>query len=192
MHSNVEIVIEANRPERHYWREVWTYRELLFFLAWRDILVRYKQTVIGIAWSLFPPIVTMLTFTIVFGKIAKLPSHDLPYSVLVFCGIVPWQLFSSAVADASNSLISNSSLITKVYFPRILVPLSSTLVSLCDFCSSAVVLVALMLWFGIMPSASILLLPLFLGLIVLSAVGLGIWLSALNVKYRDFRYVVLS
>lgn len=190
MHSNVEILIEADRPERHYWQEVWAYRELLFFLTWRDILVRYKQTAIGIAWSLFPPLVTMLTFTVVFGKIAKLPSFDVPYSLLVFSGIVPWLLFSGAVSDASNSLVNNSSMITKVYFPRILLPLSSTLVSLCDFCSSIVVLLAMMVWFGVFPSASTLFLPLFLVLIIAPAIGLGLLLSALNVKYRDFRYVV--
>jgi lipopolysaccharide transport system permease protein len=188
--SGPVLVIEAGRTERHYWRDLWGYRELFFFLAWRDILVRYKQAVIGIAWSVIRPLVTMAIFTVVFGKLAKLPSGGVPYPILVFAAMLPWQFFSTAVLEGSNSLIQNSNIIAKVYFPRIIVPVSIVMVSLVDFLISLVLLFALMVWYQWWPDWRIVALPLFLLLGMAASVGLILWLSALNVRYRDFRYVV--
>jgi len=175
---------------KHYWRDLWRYRELFFFLAWRDILVRYKQTSIGIAWSVLRPLLTMIAFTLVFSKLAKLPSDGVPYPILVFVALLPWQFFSNALSEASNSLIVNSNLLTKVYFPRLIVPTSSIIVSLVDFCISLGILALLMLWYGFVPDWRILSLPLFFLLAFFASFGCSLWLSALNVKYRDFRYVV--
>ncbi|HXS75539.1 MAG TPA: ABC transporter permease [Terracidiphilus sp.] len=188
--SQREMVIEAGRAERHYWRDLWTYRELFLFLAWRDILVRYKQTAIGIAWSLIRPVITMLVFTVVFGRIAMLPSEGVPYPVLVVAAMLPWYFFSTAVTEGSNSLIQNANVVSKVYFPRLIVPISAVAVSLVDFVISLLLLAVLMAWYQIMPSARVLFLPVFLGLVVILTVGLTLWLAALNVRYRDFRYVV--
>ena len=184
------MVIEAGRAERHYWRDLWTYRELFLFLAWRDILVRYKQTVIGIAWSLIRPVITMIVFTVVFGRIAMLPSEGVPYPILVVAAMLPWYFFSTAVTEGSNSLIQNANVVSKVYFPRLIVPISAVAVSLVDFVISLLLLAVLMAWYQIMPSARVLFLPVFLGLVVILTVGLTLWLAALNVRYRDFRYVV--
>jgi lipopolysaccharide transport system permease protein len=145
------LIIEAGRTERHYWKDLWRYRELFYFLAWRDILVRYKQTVIGIAWALIRPFLTMVVFTIVFGKLAKLPSEGVPYPILVFAAMLPWQFFADALSEASNSLIGNASLISKVYFPRLIIPASSVITSFVDFLISGVILIALMLWYQFMP-----------------------------------------
>jgi len=188
--SQREMVIEAGRAERHYWRDLWTYRELFLFLAWRDILVRYKQTAIGIAWSLIRPVITMLVITVVFGRIAMLPSEGVPYPVLVVAAMLPWYFFSTAVTEGSNSLIQNANVVSKVYFPRLIVPISAVAVSLVDFVISLLLLAVLMAWYQIMPSARVLFLPVFLGLVVILTVGLTLWLAALNVRYRDFRYVV--
>lgn len=186
-----ELVIEAGRTERHYWRDLWRYRELFAFLAWRDILVRYKQTVIGIAWSVLRPLLMMIVFTIVFGKIAKLPSDGgVPYPILVFAAMLPWQFFSNAFSEAGNSLITNSSMVSKVYFPRLIVPASTVIVSLVDLFISAFILAGLMLWYGYLPDARVLLLPLFVLIAFFAAMGAGLWIAALNVKYRDFRYVI--
>lgn len=185
-----DVVIEPGRGTRQYWRDLWRYRELFYFLAWRDILVRYKQTVIGVAWSVLRPFLTMVVFTIVFGKIAKLPSDGAPYPILVFSALLPWQMFANAVTESSNSLIDNANLLTKVYFPRLVVPTSSIIVSLVDFLISFVLLAALMAWYRYIPSWRIVTLPLFLFLALLAALGFGFWISAVNVKYRDFRYVV--
>lgn len=185
-----ELLIEAGRTERHYWKDLWRYRELFYFLAWRDILVRYKQTAIGVAWALLRPLLTMVVFVFVFGKLAKLPSEGVPYPVLVFAALLPWQFFASAFAEAGNSLISNANMISKVYFPRLVVPASAVIVGLVDFLISAVMLVGLMLWYGVVPDWRILTLPIFLVVGVVAAMGAGLWVAALNVQYRDFRYLI--
>lgn len=190
MSSREALVIEAGRTERHYWRDLWRYRELLLFLAWRDLLVRYKQTVIGVAWALLRPAITMVVFTVVFGHLARLPSGDVPYPILVFVGLLPWFFFSSALSDAGNSIVSSGSLISKVYFPRLVVPLSAVVVSLVDLLISAVILAGLMLWYGFVPDWRIITLPLFVLVAFAAALGAGLWITALNVKYRDFRYVI--
>lgn len=185
-----ETIIEAGRTDRQYWKDLWNYRELFFFLAWRDILVRYKQTVIGIAWSVIRPLITMIVFTIVFGKLAKLPSEGVPYPILVFSAMLPWQMFANALSESSNSLIANAAMLSKVYFPRLIVPTSAAIVSLIDFLISFAILGILMVYYRFFPDWRILALPLFLLLTLMAAVGFGNWLAALNVKYRDFRYIV--
>lgn len=188
--SQLELLIEPNRPALHYWRDVWRYRELFWFLVWRDILVRYKQTVIGVAWSVIRPLVTMFAFTVVFGLLAKLPSGGVPYPLLVFTAMLPWNFFANALSESSGSLIGNSNLLTKVYFPRIIIPVSSIIASLIDFVISLLIMAAIMLWYGYLPDWRVVTLPLFLLLAFLPVAGAGLWFSALNVKYRDFRYVV--
>lgn len=186
-----ELIIEAGRTERQYWQDIWRYRELFYFLAWRDILVRYKQTAIGIAWALIRPFLTMVVFTVVFGKLAKLDTAGgPPYPILVFSAMLPWQFFSSALSECSNSLISNANLISKVYFPRLVVPASAVIVSFVDFMISGIILLALMAWYNFVPSWRILTLPLFILIAFAASMGAGLWLAALNVKYRDFRYIV--
>jgi len=184
------VVIEAGKSEKHYLADLWRYRELFYFLSWRDILVRYKQTVIGVAWSVIRPLLTMLVFTIVFGRIAKLPSDDAPYPILVFTALLPWQFFSNALSEASNSLISNQNMISKIYFPRIIVPSSTIIVSLTDFGISFILLTITMAIYRFVPSWKIVFIPLFLLLAIILSLGMGFLFSALNVKYRDFRYVI--
>lgn len=183
------LIIEAGRAERHYWSDLWRHRELFLFLASRDMLVRYKQTVIGIAWVLLRPAFTMLIFTFIFGKLAKLPSGDVPYSIFVFAGLWPWLFFSSSVSDAGGSLISSTHLLTKVYFPRMIVPASVVLVSLIDFLVAGLLLIILMLFYEVYADWRICVLPLLIVMLGITAVGLGLWLSALSVKYRDFSYI---
>ena len=185
-----ELIIEAGRSERQYWQDLWRYRELFYFLAWRDILVRYKQTVIGIAWALIRPFLTMVVFTIVFGKLAKLPSEDAPYPILVFAAMLPWQFFANSLSECSNSLIGNANLISKVYFPRLIVPTSSIVVSFVDFLISGMILLGLMAWYDFVPSWRILTLPFFMAIAFAASMGAGLWLASLNVQYRDFRYIV--
>lgn len=186
-----ELVIEAGRTESQYWKDLWRYRELFYFLAWRDILVRYKQTAIGIAWALIRPFLTMVVFTVVFGNLAKLPSEgNAPYPILVFAAMLPWQFFANALSESSNSLIANSNLISKVYFPRLIVPASAIIVSFVDFLISGMILLALMAWYNFVPDWRIITLPLFILIAFAAAMGAGLWLAALNVKYRDFRYIV--
>lgn len=185
-----ELVIEPNQPVLHYWRDVWRYRELFWFLVWRDILVRYKQTVVGVAWSVIRPLVTMVVFTVVFGMLAKLPSGDIPYALLVFAAMLPWNFFSNALAEGSGSLVGNANLLTKVYFPRIIIPISSVIVALVDFAISLVIMAGIMLWYGYLPDWRVVMLPFFLVLACLPVAGAGLWFAALNVRYRDFRYVV--
>lgn len=185
------LVIEAGKTERHYWKDLWRYRELFYFLAWRDILVRYKQTVIGIAWALIRPFLTMVVFTIVFSKLAKLPSEGAaPYPVMVFAAMLPWQFFATSMAEASNSLIGNANLISKVYFPRLVIPASAVITSFVDFLVSGAILAVLLVWYRFVPGWRILTLPLFIVIAFTAAMGAGLWLTALNVKYRDFRYIV--
>ena len=188
--AGFDLIIEPNRTTGAFFRELLRYRELFYFLAWRDILVRYKQTVIGVAWSVIRPLLTMVVFTVVFGRLARLPSEGVPYPILVFSAMLPWQYFANAMQESSNSLIAESRLISKVYFPRLIVPTSSVIVSAVDFLISLALLGLLMLWYGFAPSPAILLMPSFFLLATLSALGVGYWLSALNVKYRDFRYIV--
>jgi lipopolysaccharide transport system permease protein len=184
------LAIEAGRTERHYWKDLWRYRELFYFLSWRDILVRYKQTVIGVAWSVIRPVLTMIVFTVIFGKLAKFPSGGAPYPILVYAAMLPWQFFANALSESSNSLISNANMISKVYFPRLIVPGSAVIVSLVDFLISFAVLVLLMAWYRYLPDWRIVTVPLFLLLALVASLGFSLWLSALNVKYRDFRYIV--
>jgi lipopolysaccharide transport system permease protein len=186
-----DLLIEAGRAEKNYWRDLWRYRELFYFLAWRDILVRYKQTVIGIAWALVRPFLTMLIFTFVFSKVAKLPSPgSIPYPLLVFAAMLPWQFFSTSLSEASNSLIGNANLISKVYFPRLIVPAGSVITSFVDFLITMGLMAGMMIWYGFLPDWRLLTLPLFIALAFGSAFGAGLWLCALNVRYRDFRYIV--
>ena len=185
-----EIIIEAGRTEKQYWKDLWGYRELFFFLAWRDILVRYKQTIIGILWALLRPLLTMVVLTVVFGKWAKMPSGGVPYPILVFAAMLPWQLFSNSFAGASNSLIINSNLISKIYFPRLIIPTSAVVVSLVDFFISAAILFGLMVWYDFWPTWRLISLPLLILIAVAASLGSGLLISALNVKYRDFRYIV--
>ena len=185
------IVIEPGRRERRYWRDLWRYRELLAVLAWRDLSVRYKQTVIGIAWAVIRPVLTVLVFTIVFGKLAKLPSDgEAPYALMVFAGMLPWTFFASGLSDASNSLISNANLISKVYFPRMIVPGATVIVALMDFLISFCIMLMLMIWYQFLPGWQLLLLPVFVLLAFLASLGPALWITALTVKYRDFRYVI--
>jgi len=188
--SVFEFTIEAGKSERHYWMDIWRYRELFYILAWRDIAVRYKQTVIGIAWAVLRPLLTMMIFVVVFGKIAKLPSEGVPYPIFVFAAMLPWTFFATAFSDASNSLIGNSNLISKVYFPRLIIPAASVIVAGVDFLISFVILLALMVWYHYIPGWQIITLPFFLLLAFFAALGAGLYVAALNVKYRDFRFVI--
>jgi len=186
-----ELILEAGRAERHYWRDLWRYRELFRVLAWRDVAVRYKQTVIGAAWAIIRPFMTMIVFTVIFGKLAKLPSDgNAPYAIMVFAGMLPWTFFSSALTDASNSLLSNANLISKVYFPRLIVPMAAVGVALVDFSINFALLVALMIWYRFLVGWQMTLLPVFVALAFLVSLGPSLWLTALNVKYRDVRYVI--
>ncbi|MFN3523676.1 MAG: ABC transporter permease [Phenylobacterium sp.] len=185
------LVLEPGRAERHYWRDLWAYRELFAILAWRDLTVRYKQTVIGIAWAVMRPFLTMVIFTILFGRLAKMPSDGAaPYPVMVFAGMLPWFLFSTILSEASNSLVVNANLIGKVYFPRLLVPASTVAVALADAAVTFVLLIGMMAWFQFWPDWRILVLPVFVALAVLAALGPALIMTAMNVKYRDFRYII--
>ncbi len=188
--SQKELIIEAGRTESQYWKDLWRYRELFYFLAWRDILVRYKQTAIGIAWALIRPFLTMIVFTVVFGQLAKLPSQGVPYPILVFAGMLPWQFFSNALSECSGSLVGNANLISKVYFPRLIVPTSAVIVSFVDFMISGMILLGLMAWYSFIPDLRILTLPLFTLIACAASMGVGLWLAALTVQYRDFRFIV--
>ena len=185
-----ELIIESGRTEKQYWSDLWRYRELFYFLAWRDILVRYKQTVIGVAWALIRPFLTMIVFTVVFGKIANLPSEGAPYPILVFSAMLPWQFFANSLSECSTSLIGNANLISKVYFPRLVVPSSAVVVSFVDFMISGIILLGLMAWYDFVPSWRIVVLPLFILVAFAASMGVGLWLCSLNVKFRDFRYIV--
>ncbi len=185
------LIIAPGLAERHYWRDLWRYRELFYVLAWRDISVRYKQTIIGLAWALVRPFLTMVVFTMVFGRLAGLPTEGAaPYALMVFAGLLPWQFFSTALAESSNSLIDNVNLISKVYFPRLIVPTAAIVVSFVDFLISFAILAGLMLWYQFLPGWQVLTLPLFVLMAFLASLGPGLWITALNVKYRDFRYII--
>ena len=186
-----QIIIEPGNTEKNYWTDLWRFRELFYILSWRDIKVRYKQTVVGAAWSVVRPLMTMVVFTLVFSRIAKLPTEGAaPYAILVYAAMLPWQFFANALSEASNSLIGNANLITKVYFPRLIIPASSVITSFVDFAISFGLMLVLMAFYQYMPSWQIIFLPLFIILSFFTAFGIGLYLTALNVKYRDFRYII--
>ena len=185
-----ELVIEPGRTEKNYWGDLWRYRELFYILAWRDISVRYKQTAIGVVWAVLRPFLAMLVFTVVFGRIAKMPSNGIPYPILVFAAMLPWQFFANSLSEASQSMVLNSNLISKVYFPRLIIPAGAVITSLIDFLISAAMLAILMVWFHFMPDWRLLTLPFLTLMAFLAALGPGLLLTALNVKFRDFRYVI--
>ncbi len=188
--SEFDLIIEAGRADRNYWRDLWRYRELFYFLAWRDILVRYKQTALGIAWALLQPLATTIVGTLIFSRLAKMPSGDVPYPILIYAGMLPWQFFSSALSNSGQSVLSNANLITKVYFPRLIVPAAAVITSLVDFLIASSMLLVLYVWYHFAPDWRLLALPLFLVFAFAAALGAGLWLTALTVKYRDFRFVV--
>ncbi len=186
-----ETVIEPRTIERQYWRDLWKFRELLYFLAWRDILVRYKQTVVGVAWAVLRPLITTIIFTVIFGRIAKLPSPgDVPYALLVFTGTMPWHFFAAALTESGSSLVANSGMISKVYFPRLIIPASSVVTSIVDLFISGLILAVMMIIYGYAPGPQILALPFFVIIAAAAAFGGGLWCSALMVKYRDVRYIL--
>lgn len=185
------LVLEPGRTEKNYWKDLWTYRELFLILAWRDISVRYKQTVIGVAWAVIKPFLSMVVFSVVFGQLAKLPSDgDAPYPLMVFAAMLPWFLFSTALTQASGSLIGNVKLISKVYFPRLIIPSAAIVTAFVDFIVSFLILLGLMAYYKFVPGWNMLLFPLFILLALLASLGPGLWITALNVKYRDFRYII--
>jgi lipopolysaccharide transport system permease protein len=185
------VILERGRADRNYWFDLWRYRELFLVLAWRDVAVRYKQTIIGLAWAVLRPFLTMAVFTVIFGRVAGLASDGgAPYTLMVFAGVLPWSFFSAALSEASNSLIDNSQLISKVYFPRIIVPTATVVTAFIDFSIGFVVLVGMMLYHRFVPGWHMLLLPVFVLLAVLASLGPSLWMTALNVRYRDFRYVI--
>jgi lipopolysaccharide transport system permease protein len=185
------LILEPGRAEKNYWTDLWRYRELFLILAWRDIAVRYKQTIIGVAWAVIRPFLTMVVFTVIFGKVAKLPTEgSAPYALMVFAAMLPWSLFSTSLGEASNSLIGNERLISKVYFPRLIIPTATVVTAFVDFLISFGMLLAVMLYYQFLPGWNMALLPLFMLLALLTSLGPGLWLTAINVKYRDFRYVI--
>jgi lipopolysaccharide transport system permease protein len=185
-----KVILEPGRAGREYLKDLWRYRELLYVLSWRDLSVRYKQTAVGVAWAVLRPALTALVFTVIFGKLGSFPSEGAPYAVMVLAGMLPWQLFSAGLSESGTSLVTNAALITKVYFPRVIIPASALFTSFVDFCIAALILFGLMAWYGQPLTARIVCLPAFAALAVVAAAGVGIWISALNVKYRDFAYVV--
>jgi lipopolysaccharide transport system permease protein len=186
-----ELIIEAGRAEKNYWRDLWRYRELFYFLAWRDILVRYKQTVMGVAWAVVRPFLTMVIFTIIFSRVAKLQAPAaIPYALLVMAGMLPWQFISASFAASADSLVQNSNLVSKIYFPRLIVPASSVITSFVDFLITMALIAVMMAWYRFVPDWRLVGLPFFVLLAFLASIGVGLWLCALNVEYRDFRYIV--
>ena len=186
-----KIIIEPGRAESNYWKDIWLYRELFYVLSWRDIKVKYKQTIIGILWAVVRPFLTMVVFTFIFGSVVKLNSEgNAPYAIMVFAALLPWQFFANSLSESSNSLVDNTSLISKVYFPRMIIPASSVITNFVDFLISFCLLLLLMLYFQYMPSWKIILLPLFILQSFIAAFGMGLYLTALNVKFRDFRYII--
>jgi lipopolysaccharide transport system permease protein len=184
------VVIEAGKTERHYWADIWNYRELFFFLSWRDILVRYRQTVIGVLWAILRPVLTTVVFVFVFSRLAKMPSEGVPYPLMVFSAMLPWQFFASALTEASNSLITNANMISKIYFPRLVMPASAVIVALVDFLISLGILAVMMAFYHTVPTWRLCALVPLTGVAFVAALGAGLWLAALNVEYRDFRYVL--
>jgi lipopolysaccharide transport system permease protein len=189
--SEFELIIEPGRTEKNYWTDLWRFRELFYILAWRDLKVRYKQTVVGVAWSVVRPLLTMIIFTVVFSRIAKMPTvGTAPYPIMVFAGMLPWYFFANSLSEASNSLIGNTNLISKVYFPRLIIPASSIITSFVDFLISFGLMLVLMVYYQFVPSWHIVFIPLFLIVAFGASFGVGLWLTTMNVKYRDFRYII--
>jgi lipopolysaccharide transport system permease protein len=184
------IVIEPGQIERQYWRDLWHYRELFYILAWRDLSVRYKQTAIGVIWAVLQPLITTVIMTVIFGKLAKVPGDGVPYPLLVMVGMLPWQFFSSSLTASSQSLVSNSSMISKVYFPRMIVPVGAVITALVDMLITFGLVLILMAWFHVMPTWRFVALPFLIAMAFMAALGPGLLLAALNVKYRDFRYII--
>lgn len=194
LQSAATLPLQRIAPSRSWaplaWRELWAYRELVQFLVWREIKVRYKQTALGAAWAILQPVTTMVVFSIFFGRLARIPSEGVPYPVFAFCALLPWQLFAFALTESSNSVVANQRLITKVYFPRLIIPMAAVAVGLVDFAVALVVLLAMLVYFGIHPGVAALSLPIWIVLAVATALGVGLWLAALNVRYRDVRYTL--
>lgn len=188
--ATYQCIIEADKTEIRYWEDVWIFRGLFYFLAWKDILIRYKQTVLGMMWALLQPLLMMIVFSIIFGKIAHLPANNVPYPLLVFSAMLPWQFFALSFSESGNCLVNNSSMITKVYFPRIILPVSTLLVCMVDLLIAFCLLALLMVFYHVSPSIQILFLPIFFFLLCICALGGGLWIAALNVKYRDFRFII--
>jgi lipopolysaccharide transport system permease protein len=189
--KNWDLILKAGSSEKNYWKDLWRFRELFYILSWRDIKVRYKQTVLGAAWSIIRPLLTTIVFTVVFNKIAKLQNPGIaPYALMVYAGMLPWQFFSNALSESSNSLIGNANLITKVYFPRMIIPASSVITSMVDFAISFIILIVMFFWYQFIPSWHIIFLPIFILIAFFCAFGVGLYLTAVNVKYRDFRYII--
>jgi len=189
--AHFDLWLEAGRTEKHYWQDLWRYRELFLILAWRDVAVRYKQTVAGVAWALLQPFLTMIIMTVIFGRVAGLPTEgDAPYAILVFAGMLPWSFFANSLSASSQSLVGNANLISKVYFPRMIIPASAVVVSFVDFLVSFSILVGMMVWFQFLPTWRLVLLPAFVVIAFLAALGPGLILTALNVRFRDFRFVI--
>lgn len=188
--KDFDLIIRAGSSSKNYWLDIWNFRELFFFLSWRDILVRYKQTIIGISWSVIRPLLSMIVFTVIFGTFANMPSEGAPYPILVYSAMLPWMFFATSLSESSNSMVGNKNLVAKVYFPRIFIPMSSVIVSFVDFLISVCILIVIMVWYKFVPGWQIVFLPLFFSIAVVTAIGAGLLFSALNVKYRDFRYIV--
>ena len=188
--ATTEVIIECSRSEKNYWHDLWRYRELFQVLTWRDCAVRYKQTVLGVGWAVIRPVVAMLIFTVIFGRIAKLPSEGVPYSLMVFAGMLPWTFFATGLSEASNSLITNTGLVSKVYFPRMIMPTATIAAAFIDFFIGLIILAIMMIWYHVLPPWQIVLLPVFVLLAFLAALGPSLWVTAVNVKFRDFRYVI--
>jgi lipopolysaccharide transport system permease protein len=190
MHEPTELIIEAGRAERHYWRDLWRYRELFYFFAWKDILVRYKQTLVGVSWAVIRPLALMLVFTVIASRVIKLPDDGVPYQLTVYVGILAWNFFSLSLQDSATSLVGNANLISKVFFPRLVIPTAAVITAFVDFLVATALLVPLFAWFHFGPSAHILALPLFVALALAAAIGSGLWLSAWMVRYRDIRFII--
>lgn len=191
MSATPVVVIESDAPVARYWRDLWRYRELFAFLTLRDVMVRYKQTAMGLLWAVLRPLATMMIFTLIFSRIAKLPSEgDVPYALMVLAALMPWQVFANALQDSSNSLVNNADMVSKIYFPRMVLPMSAVVVSLIDFAVALVIFAVLMAWFGLAPSWHIVFLPVFLLMVLMLTLGAGLIFSSLNVSYRDFRHMM--
>ena len=191
MAQSQRIVIKSGSKNKGYWKDIWKFRGLLYFLSWRDIIVRYKQTAIGLAWSILRPLLTIIVFTLVFNKVANFKTENgVPYAIMVCAAMLPWQFFANAFSESANSLVTNANLLTKVYFPRIIVPISAVIVSLIDFFISLVILFGFFVFYNYAPGWHIFYLPLFLLLALLASIGSGLFIATLNVKYRDFRYII--
>ncbi len=190
MQETREVVITPGGDEKQYWRDLWRYRELFLFIAWRDLLVRYKQTAFGAFWSVLRPLATMVVFAVIFGKLADLPSGGAPYPLFVYAAMIPWQFFAGTLSESGNSLLSNTHLLTKIYFPRLIVPAGSMAVGFADFLVSFVILILMMAWYRIAPGWRIAAIPFFVLLAFLSSAGLGLWVAALNIRYRDYRFIL--